>query len=157
VRDYTTGLYGPAARAGWALDGPTWAGARDLAAYKAKVRAGWSGVRVDHVEASGVSDSPQVGDLLRLKAFVSLGDLVPDEVVVQVVHGRVSESDELRDLETAPLAFAESYEGGRHRFEGDLVPTRTGAFGYTVRILPAHPAMANPAELGLVANAHRTS
>jgi len=157
VREYTTELYGPAARAGWALDGPTWAGARDLAAYKARVRAAWSGVRVDHVEASGVSDSPQVGDILRVKAFVSLGDLTPEEVVVQVVNGRVSESDELRDLETAPLAFAESYEGGRHRFEGDLVPTRTGAFGYTVRILPAHPAMANPAELGLVANAHRAS
>jgi starch phosphorylase len=84
---------------------------------------------------------------------VSLGDLTPDQVQVQVVHGRASASDELRDIETAPLAFSESYEGGRHSFDGDLVPTRTGAFGYTVRILPAHPAMANPAELGLVANA----
>ena len=88
-----------------------------------------------------------------MRAFVSLGDLAPGEVEVQLVHGRASESDELRDIETAPLTFAESYEGGRHRFEGDLVPTRTGAFGYTVRILPAHPAMANAAELGLVANA----
>jgi glycogen phosphorylase len=153
LRDYTTDLYGPAARAGWAMAGPTWAGARDLAAYKARVRAGWAGVRVDHVESSGVSDSPQVGDLLHVGAFVSLGELRPDEVEVQVVHGRVSESDELRDIETAPLAFAESYEGGRHRFEGDLVPTRTGAFGYTVRILPKHTGMANAAELGLVANA----
>ena len=157
VRNYTTELYGPAARAGWALDGHTWAGARGLAAFKAKVRAGWSGVRVDHVESSGVSDSPQVGDILHVRAYVSLGDLAPDEVEVQVVHGRVSVSDELRDIETASLALAESYEGGRHRFEGDLLPTRTGAFGYTVRILPSHPAMASLAELGLVANAHRSS
>ena len=42
VRDYTTLLYGPAARAGWALDGPTWAGARELAAYKARARAAWA-------------------------------------------------------------------------------------------------------------------
>jgi starch phosphorylase len=153
VRDYTTLLYGPAARAGRALDGPTWAGARDLARYKAKVRAAWPAVRVDHVESSGVADSPQVGDVLRVRAFVSLGDLAPDEVEVQVVHGRASVSDELRDIETAPLAFAQSYEGGRYSFEGDLVPTRTGAFGYTVRILPSHPAMANNAALGLVANA----
>jgi starch phosphorylase len=110
-------------------------------------------VRVDHVESSGVSDFPQLGELLQVSAFVSLGDLDPDEVEVQVVHGRVSESDELRDIETAPLALAESYEGGRHRFEGDLVPTRPGSFGYTVRILPKHVGMANPAELGLVANA----
>ena len=59
--DYTSELYGPAARAGWALNGPEYAGAKSLAAFKAKVRGAWSGVRVDHVESSGVSDSPQVG------------------------------------------------------------------------------------------------
>jgi starch phosphorylase len=153
LRDYTIDLYGPAARASWAMDGPNWAGARELAAYKAKVRAGWAGVRVDHVESSGVSDSPQVGDTLHVGAFVSLGDLDPDEVAVQVVHGRASESDDLRDIETAPLNFAESYEGGRHRFEGDLVLTRTGIFGYTVRVLPKHAGIASVTEMGLVANA----
>jgi len=153
VRDYTIDLYGPAARAGWAMDGPNWAGARDLAAYKARVRAGWSGVRVDHVESSGVSDSPQVGDTLHVRAFVSLGELGPEEVEVQVVHGRASESDDLRDIETAPLGFAETYEAGRHRFSGDLVLTRTGVFGYTVRVLPKHAGIANSTEMGLVANA----
>lgn len=153
VRDYTEKLYGPAARAGWALNGPAFDGARDLSAYKARVRSSWGGVRVDHVESSGVSDSPQVGDKLHVRAFVSLDGLDPSEVEVQVVHGRTSESDELRDIETAPLAYAESYEAGRHRFEGDLVLSRTGAFGYTVRVLPKHPNMATPTELGLVANA----
>jgi starch phosphorylase len=28
---------------------------------------------------------------------------------------------------------------------------RRGAFGYTVRVLPHHPALASPAELALVA------
>ena len=30
---------------------------------------------------------------------------------------------------------------------------RTGPFGYTVRVLPTHPALASAAEMGLVANA----
>jgi len=153
VRSYTTELYGPAARAGWAMAGADWAGARDLAAYKARVRAGWRNVRVDHVESSGVSDSPQVGDTLDVLAFVALGDLDPGDVDVQVVYGRASESDDLLNTETGSLKFAESYEGGRHRFEGSLVLSRTGPFGYTVRILPTHPGMANAAEMGLVANA----
>jgi len=88
-----------------------------------------------------------------VSAFVSLGDLAPDDVDVQLVHGRASESDTLRDIETAPLGFAETYEDGRHRFEGDLVLSRTGIFGYTVRVLPKHDGMANAAEMGLVANA----
>jgi starch phosphorylase len=153
VREYVTELYGPAARAGLAMNGKTWVGARDLAAYKARARTNWPGVRVDHVEPSGVSDSPQVGDTLHVSAFVSLGDLAPDDVDVQLVHGRASESDTLRDIETAPLGFAETYEDGRHRFEGDLVLTRTGIFGYTVRVLPKHDGMASAAEMGLVANA----
>jgi starch phosphorylase len=153
VRDYTIELYGPAARASWAMNGPGWEGARGLAAYKAKVRALWPGVRVDHVESSGVSDSPQVGDTLHVGAFVSLGDLDPADVDVQVVHGRVAESDDLMDIETEPLDFAESYEAGRYRFEGDLVLTRTGAFGYTVRVLPKHAGIASVTEMGLVANA----
>ncbi len=153
VTDYVQKLYTPAARAGWALDGAGFPGARDLAAWKSALRQSWPGVRVDHVESSGVSDSPQVGDVLTVRAFVSLGDLAVDDVEVQVVHGRVLESDVLTDTGTAALAHAETYEGGRHRFEGELRLSRTGNFGYTVRVLPHHAGLASATELGLVANA----
>ena len=48
-------------------------------------------------------------------------------------------------------ALAESYEGGRHRFDGDVVLDRTGPFGYTVRVVPRNDLLASPAELGVVA------
>jgi starch phosphorylase len=153
VRDYTTTLYGPAARAGWALNGPSFDGARELAAYKGRVRDAWEGVRVDHVESSGVSDSPQVGETLHVRAYVSLDGLSPDEVDVQVVHGHAQDSDDLTDVEMESLDFVESYEGGRHQFAGDFALSRTGSFGYTVRILPKHKGLASRSELGLVANA----
>ncbi len=153
VRDYTEKLYTPAARAGWALNGPGYAGAKDLAGYKAKVAASWSEVHVDHVESSGVSDSPQIGDLLAVTAYVSLGELDPDEVDVQVVFGLAHESDDLDDVQAQSLSLVESYEAGRHQFAGSLELARTGSFGYTVRILPTHPALAHASELGVVANA----
>ena len=153
VTDYVEQLYTPAARAGWGLNGAGYPGARDLAAWKARLRVAWPAVRVDHVESSGVSDAPQVGDVLSVRAFVSLDALATDDVRVQVVHGRVSDTDELADTESVDLVHAETYEGGRHRFEGDLRLSRTGAFGYTVRVLPAHVGLATSAELGLVANA----
>ena len=153
VTDYVEQLYTPAARAGWGLNGAGYPGARDLAAWKGRLRVAWPAVRVDHVESSGVSDAPQVGDVLSVRAFVSLDALATDDVRVQVVHGRVSDTDELADTESVDLVHAETYEGGRHRFEGDLRLSRTGAFGYTVRVLPAHAGLATSAELGLVANA----
>ena len=139
VEDYTVQLYGPAAGAGRALNGPEFAGAKDLAAYKAKVRAAWPSVKVEHVEPSGVSDSPQIGDTLEVKAYVDLGGLEPDEVEVQLVHGHVNDTDEIWGTEVAPLALVESYDGGRHQFAGSQSLRRTGSFGYSVRVVPKHP------------------
>ncbi|MFL6079980.1 MAG: alpha-glucan family phosphorylase, partial [Ornithinibacter sp.] len=154
VRDYTEKLYVPAARSGWSLREGDYAGARDLATYKAKARSAWREVHVDHVESSGVGDSPELGETLHVTSYVSLGDLTPDDVEVQVVHGRTNHhGDELHDVASVPLEHLESYEHGRHQFAGDLVLRRSGAFGYTVRVLPKHDGLARPSELGLVANA----
>ena len=54
---------------------------------------GLAGVRVEHVESSGVGDAPEVGATMSVRAFVSLGDLTPDDVDVQVVHGRIDGED----------------------------------------------------------------
>ncbi len=150
LREYTNRLYSPAAVASRAMN-HSYAGAAELAAWKARVVGGWSEVRVDHVESEGLPDSPEIGGGLDLHAFVSLGGLSPEDVDVQVVHGRVKGEDDLVDTTTTSLALAETYEGGRHRFDGHLQLARAGAFGYTVRILPKNPSLASPAELGLVA------
>jgi starch phosphorylase len=150
VADYVTKLYLPAYHSGVGLSGEA---ARELAAFKARLRAAWPGVRVDHVESTGVGDSPQVGDEVQVRAFISLGMLSPADVDVQLVYGRVSPSDTLTDIASVPLAHAEAYEGGRHRFDGTVRLRRTGPFGYTVRVLPRQSMLASPAEFGLVTNA----
>jgi len=151
VADYVNKLYVPAAAAERTATVPF---ARDVASFKARMRSDWPGVRVEHVEPIGVSDSPQVGDEVGVRAFVSLGDGIgPKDVDVQLVYGRVSPSDTLTDLVTAPLQHMEELEPGRHRFEGAVRLRRTGPFGYTVRVLPHAEGAASAAELGLVTNA----
>lgn len=150
VIDYVHQLYRPAAGSAASIAGRP---ATELAGYKSRLRAAWPGVRVDHVESAGVGDSPQVGDEISVRAFVSLGTLSPTEVEVQLVHGRVSPSDALTDTLAVPLSHTETYEGGRHRYEGTVRLRRTGPFGYTVRVLPSHGLLATSAELGLVTNA----
>jgi len=49
------------------------------------------------------------------------------------------------------IGIAETYGGGRFRFDGDVALSHAGAFGYTVRVLPQHPLLASDAELGVVA------
>ncbi len=150
VREYVERVYGPAADAAHAINA-SFDGARDLAAFKARVIAGWEHVRIDHVDSAGLPDSPEVGSEFDLRVYVSLGDLSPDDVEVQVIGGRVKGEDTILDPVVTPLGLTETYEGGRHRFEARIGLDRSGPFGYTVRVLPSHPALASAAELGLVA------
>ncbi|HWI43394.1 MAG TPA: alpha-glucan family phosphorylase [Nocardioides sp.] len=150
VRDYVEKLYAPAAGNARALPADGGA-ARELAGWKARVRGSWDNVRVEHVETEGVGDAAEVGATLAVRAYVALGELAPEEVEVQLVHGRVDAEDCIVESSVLPLALTESYDGGRHQFEGHVGLGRSGPFGYTVRVLPTHPLLVAPAELGVVA------
>ncbi|MCF4140402.1 glycosyltransferase family 1 protein [Streptomyces sp. Tue 6430] len=149
VREYVERLYVPAARAHRALDPDA---ARDLAAWKAKVRAAWPAVTVDHVETSAATPTAELGTTLALRVRLRLGDLTPDDVEVQAVSGRVDAEDRITDGTAVPLkpVGGPDPEGSR-LYEGPLSLDRTGPYGYTVRVLPDHPLIASGAELGLVA------
>ncbi|MFP3987795.1 alpha-glucan family phosphorylase [Streptomyces sp. E11-3] len=161
VREYVEGLYAPAAHAHRALDA---AAARELAAWKGRVRAAWPYVAVDHVEASAQADqvaqtdrpvgagTEELGSTLALRVRVQLGELRPEDVEVQAVTGRVDPEDRITDAAVTGLKPAAGPDlEGRWIYEGPLALDRTGPFGYTVRILPAHRLLASGAELGLVA------
>ncbi|MGZ5401258.1 MAG: DUF3417 domain-containing protein, partial [Nocardioides sp.] len=150
VRDYVRQLYTPAAVTGRKLNSD-YTGAAELSVWKRRVRAGWSGVRVEHVESSGVGDAPEVGTELTVRAFVSLGELELGDVDVQLVHGVINSEDVLVASAVESLSMVESYQGGRHRFDGTVTLARSGAFGYTVRVVPRNDLLASPAELGVVA------
>jgi starch phosphorylase len=83
---------------------------------------------------------------------VGLGGLAPDDVEVQAVSGRVDPEDRIGDGVAVPLKPVGAPDSEGHwLFEGPLSLDRTGPYGYTVRILPAHRLLASSAELGLVA------
>ncbi|SDT59687.1 starch phosphorylase [Streptomyces sp. TLI_053] len=153
VREYVERLYAPAAQAQRELaGGGEHRAARELAGWKARVREAWPAVRVEHVEADCPDEAQELGSALALRVQVTLGPLEPADVEVQVVSGRVDESDRISDaclLALKPVGGPDL--DGRTRYEGSLELGRTGPFGYTVRVLPSHPRLASPAELGLVA------
>ncbi|HEU5035089.1 MAG TPA: alpha-glucan family phosphorylase [Mycobacteriales bacterium] len=153
VRDYVVELYAPAAASARAMSTDRCAGARELAGWVSQVRSAWPEVRVAHVESSGVGDAPQRGQQLEVHAVIELGRLSPNDVRVQVAFGAVDENDELRNPDYVELGrpAGEPLPDGAWRYEGAVPLERRGSFGYTVRVLPDHPALASPADLGLVA------
>ncbi|MDR0365572.1 MAG: alpha-glucan family phosphorylase, partial [Bifidobacteriaceae bacterium] len=154
VAEYVERLYVPAAQLGRDLAKDQLAAAKELAVWKDKVRRAWPAVRVDHVESGGVGDVAHVGDVVSVAAYVSLGDLEAADVDVQVVYGRATDADSLSpDYKVESLGLEDSYGEGRCAFVGDLSLSRSGPFGYTVRIVPKHPLLVTEADLGLIASA----
>ena len=157
VREYVERLYLPAAAAARLIAKDRYAPARALAAWKTRVTAAWPSIQVSHVESGGVDAVPQVGDELHVRAQVNLDGLSAEDVAVEVVYGRAREGDRLENPERIELVASPedpaSAANPLHpvQFTGTVTLSRSGSFGYNVRVVPRNPLLASPAELGLIA------
>lgn len=122
--------------------------AKDLAAYMQRVEEHWKDVKV---ELTSVFEDLvlQAGDEHEVLAKVTLGQLAPEDVEVQLYHGPVSSRGDIVDPVCTPM---EPTGGGKGVYSYRTVWQcgRTGRQGYTVRIEPKHRGLVNPANTGLI-------
>jgi starch phosphorylase len=152
VRDYTTTYYEPSAAAAERLLADGGAAARALAAWKARVLAGWDAVRVLSISNPDDGDerSLVLGQPRRIEAVVALGAVSEDDVAVEVVHGRLDADSELVHPVSVELQVVE-HRDGQVVYSGAYVPTAAGRYGCNVRVVPSHPDLQSKVELGRIA------
>ncbi|MGH9139329.1 MAG: alpha-glucan family phosphorylase [Acidimicrobiales bacterium] len=153
VRDYVQELYEPTAAQAERLTADGAAPAKELAAWKDRVTAAWGGVHVDDVSADG--EPTEVGSDRTVEAVVALGELSPDDVEVQLVHGQVVRDGELVDTTTVAMVPGERASDGHVTYVGTFPCEQAGRRGVTVRVVPSHPLLVVPVELGRIAWASR--
>lgn len=143
VQQYTEEAYLPAHERYRALEAAEGARSRALAAWLEHVRSAWPQVRVEAVE-DGNAPEMNSGETFTVRARVRLGPLSPEDVSVQVYHGRVDARGELVEPAVAPASLAARQSGGASVFEAAVRLERGGGqYGFTVRVLPAHPDLAS--------------
>lgn len=123
-----------------------------LAAYSAwkdHVRANWAQVQILSVEAHD-SGRVTVGQSVGVTATVHLGALSPRDVRVELYFGKLDAGDHLKDATATPLPEVKELGNGNFAFIGTTTRKRSGRYGYTVRVLPAHHSMAHAWEMRLV-------
>ncbi len=159
VREYGERFYLPAGDRVQAMAADGYRRARDLAAWKGRVRQAWPNVAVTAVEiVDGPSETADpelsaqvlVGDTIRVRARVQLGSLTPDDVLVELYVGRVDARGELIEAGTSAMAPVAQPDASLS-FETRAEPCcRSGLHGYTVRVRPRHPDLVDLWEMGLV-------
>jgi glycogen phosphorylase/synthase len=133
LEEYTTRAYAPLAAAWHALTAERFARTHALAARQARVRKGFSEVKVRAAHMSGLSEV-RVGDTVSARVEIELGPLHERDIAVELVLGHKNGEGEMQKPIFVPLnpvaregATLLTLEAG-HRME------RSGSFAYGIRV-----------------------
>ncbi|MBW3561076.1 MAG: alpha-glucan family phosphorylase [Actinobacteria bacterium] len=145
LHEYVEKLYLPASLDATALRRDDLAPARSLAAWRERVTSSWGQVECELDPDNGAGDQHvRIGEQLKPRATVVLGDLTPDDVVVELYIGRVGVDGEIASGHALPMQLVES-SNGEYVYEAiDVEATDSGRYGYTVRVRPQHPDLPMP-------------
>ena len=149
VRDYVEELYEPTAARADRLTADGLAPAKALAAWKRRVTDAWHQLHIEWVE-SDVTVA-ELGTERVVEAAVSLGELSPDDVDVQLLHGPVGQGDDLLGRSEVSMRQDGAVDDHHARYRGAFTADHAGRYGFTVRVVPHHTDLVGPTELGLAA------
>jgi starch phosphorylase len=149
VRDYTERFYVPSHKLWHRMVDGDLRGARELWAWKERVRKAWPQVRVAEVSQKTPANV-RVGDAVRVNAIAELGELSPEDVVVELYYGPTGGSFELDRGDVIRMKVEEQEGSGRYRYVGEIPTRESGAHAYAVRVMPYSAAMSHPYETSLL-------
>ena len=150
VKEYTERLYIPAAKSHKDFSRDNCAAATHLSQWKSKIRKDWPQVRIQDVQIGNTDrQNIPVGDSLQLSTRVHLGAVDPKHVRVEAYHGE-SENGGIKNPAVTILAESSQNGDGSYVYQGSVPAAESGAYGFSVRVVPTHPHLMQAHELRLI-------
>jgi glycogen phosphorylase len=148
LKEYSEQFYLPALANGRRLEDEGYLPAKELAAYLAKARRAWRDISVTELRADA-RPVMERGDTVVVSALVDLAGLEPAEAAVELYHGSMTMQDGIVDAARTEMRAFER-KGKAWEYRVSVACDKTGQHGYSVRVLPKHPALVSPYVPGLV-------
>jgi starch phosphorylase len=150
VMEYTERLYIPAAKSHEDFSRDNCAAATHLSQWKSKMRKDWPQVRVHEVQIGNQDrQNIPVGESLQLSARIHLGGVDPKHVRVEAYHGE-SENGGVKNPTVTTLSESGQNGDGSYIYQGSVPASESGAYGFSVRVVPTHPHLMQTHELRLI-------
>jgi glycogen phosphorylase len=151
VKEYTERLYIPAARSHENFAQNSCEPATLLSQWKTRMRKDWPQVRIHDVQV-GNKDRQNilVGESLQVSAHVYLGDVDPNHVRVEAYHGE-ADNGGIKNPSVSVLNASGRNGDGSYLYQGSVPASESGAYGFSVRVVPTHPHLMQSHELRLIA------
>ena len=147
VVDYVNEFYAKARTQTMRYAKDYYAPAKELAAWKAKIRKHWSLVNIQRIDQS--AEQIRDGQSLPVQISAYLDGINASDVVVECLVGTLLDGGKLEVHETLPFSY-NGQQGDFHRFELNLKPQTPGLNHYKIRIYPYHALLSHPFELGFM-------
>jgi glycogen phosphorylase len=148
LNEYVERVYRPAARQGARYRANGCEVAKDVAGWKARVRAAWPGVAVRRVDRP--ARTLVHGAAMPIEVDVALNGLRAEDLVVEMLLSRDLGSDEQEERRYILTPTGAVDEAGEQRFVLEFKPELCGRLGYRLRVYPHHPLLTHRFELGLM-------
>jgi phosphorylase/glycogen(starch) synthase len=152
MEDYQTKFYGRLAERCRATGADNFAMARRLAAWKQKVEAAWSEVKVIRVKRFNLDrEAVIMGRSYEIEVTLDTAGLDPADIGVEfVVAAQVEPDQGVRVIGTKPLVFINREDDGAAVYRVEMVPQQTGSFDFAIRVHPQSDMLAYKTDLPLV-------
>ncbi|MGI5870111.1 MAG: alpha-glucan family phosphorylase [Kiritimatiellia bacterium] len=136
VSDYFTGSYIPAMDAFAALGADNYAALRSDQVRVDALKAKWGGVSVSFPTAQPCLSRTFVGDEFPATVQVHLGDIAPEDVVVEFFSGRLDPMGQIGAGNGIEMDLQKKLGGGNHLYAQTVKCEEPGAFGFSARVMP---------------------
>ncbi len=151
LKEYTQKFYVQSYERRKILMEKDWAKAREFSAWKKKLYNNWNKIKFVKIDQQKSKDDIRVGSKFLINANLDLGSLSPDDVDVQIYFGNLEVKADISSNQFVRMKnIAAGSDGKSYSYEGEIDCESTGIFGFTLRVLPNHPMLINPFELGLI-------
>lgn len=146
--EYVKKFYRPASHKGMLYADKGYASAKNIAAWKAKIRNAWHGVTLRRLDVP--YERIFFNEALNFKVAARLNNLTPEDVVIELLICRQFKTTHLCNFKHFKFEFTGTQDSDEHLFELELTPELCGKQEYFIRIYPYHPLMTHPLEMGLM-------
>lgn len=137
VSEYNSRFYQEAWNAYDRLTANGGAEAQSLVNQRDRLQSLWQNVSIGIPVAETDITRRHLGDHFEVTTEVSLGDLQPEEVAVQLYFGPVGHGTSVTKSHIGEMKVEKDLGGGRYLYGTEFVCSQTGRIGFTTRVVPS--------------------
>lgn len=109
--------------------------AKELSLQRERLRSLWKFIAIEPPKRQNQGPF-RVGDTVNVTTEVFLGEILPEEVDIQIYYGKIQSVDSVADGKAETMTVKENLGNGRYIYSCAIICGHTGRFGLTARVIP---------------------